>query len=131
VKRGRALPDQIVQALRGEIAGGRLRPGERLPTEKELCSTYGVSRPVVREAIASLKHDGLVITRQGSGAFVAEGGASNVFRLDVGKLEDEAELAHIIELLIALEVAMAEKAALRRTAAQLATLKKALAAIDR
>lgn len=131
VERGRALPDQIVQALRGEIARGRLRPGERLPTEKELAETYGVSRPVVREAIASLKHDGLVISRQGSGAFVAEGGASNVFRLDVGQLENEAELAHIIELLIAVEVAVAEKAALRRTAAQLAKLKKALAAIDR
>lgn len=131
VRRGRALPDQIVQALRREIASGRLGPGERLPTEKELCETYGVSRPVVREAVASLKHDGLVISRQGSGAFVAEGGASNVFRLDVGQLEDDSELAHIIELLIAIEVAMAEKAAQRRSAAQLATLKKALAAIDR
>jgi GntR family transcriptional regulator, transcriptional repressor for pyruvate dehydrogenase complex len=131
VERGRALPDQIVEALRADIASGTLRSGERLPTEKELCERYGVSRPVVREAIASLKHDGLVITRQGAGAFVAEGGASNVFRLDVGELEDEGELAHIIELLIAVEVAVAEKAARRRTAAQLANLKKALAAIDR
>jgi DNA-binding FadR family transcriptional regulator len=131
VERGRALPDQIVRALRGEIAGGRLRPGARLPTEKALAERYGVSRPVVREAIASLKQDGLVISRQGAGAFVAEGGARHVFRLDVGKLEDEVEVEHIIELLVAMEVAMAGKAAERRTAAQLARLEKALAAIDR
>lgn len=130
VERGRALPDQIVQALRDAIASGALGPGERLPTEKELCETYGVSRPVIREAIGRLKHDGLITSRQGSGAFVTEGGASNVFRLDVGHLEDGAELGHIVELLVAVEVAVAEKAALRRTAAQLAKLKRALQAID-
>lgn len=130
VQRGRALPDQIVQVLRAEIASGAFRPGQRLPTEKELCGTYSVSRPVVREAIGRLKHEGLIVSRQGSGAFVSEGGASNVFRLDVGRLEDAAELQHILELLVAVEVAVAEKAARRRTSAQLAKLKKALLAID-
>lgn len=131
VARGPGLPGQIAEALRAEIVAGRLRPGARLPTEKALSEQYGVSRPVVREAIASLKHDGVVTTRQGLGAFVAEGGASNVFRLDVGELEDAAELAHIIELLVAVETAVTEKAAERRTAGQLAALKKGLAAIER
>ncbi len=130
VERGKALPDQIVDALRAEIASGALGPGQRLPTEKELCEAYGVSRPVVREAIGRLKHDGLITSRQGSGAFVSEEGASNVFRLEVGHLEDGVELQHIIELLVAVEVAVAEKAALRRTPAQLARLKRALLAID-
>lgn len=129
--RSPGLPDQIAQALRAEIVAGGLPPGTRLPTEKALSERYGVSRPVVREAIASLKHDGVVITRQGLGAFVAEGGTSNVFRLDVGPLEDASELAHIIELLVAVETAVTEKAAERRTAGQLTALKKALAAIER
>jgi GntR family transcriptional regulator, transcriptional repressor for pyruvate dehydrogenase complex len=130
VKRGTALPDQIVESLRRQIASGGLGPGQRLPTEKELCETYGVSRPVVREAIGRLKHEGIITSRQGSGAFVTEAGASNVFRLDVGRLERGAELQHIVELLVAVEVAVAEKAALRRTSAQLAKIKRALQAID-
>ncbi len=130
VERGAALPDQIVQALRSEIASGALGPGERLPTEKELCEAYEVSRPIIREAIGRLKHEGLVTSRQGSGAFVARGGARKVFRLDVGHLERGTELQHIIELLVAVEVAVAEKAALRRTPTQLARLKRALHAID-
>ena len=131
VARNPGLPGQIAQALRAEIVTGRLPPGARLPTEKALSEQFGVSRPVVREAIASLKHDGVVTTRQGLGAFVTQGGTSNVFRLDVGPLEDAAELAHIIELLVAVETAVTEKAAERRTAGQLAALKKALAAIER
>ncbi len=130
MERGAALPDQIVQALRREIANGDLGPGERLPTEKALCERYGVSRPIVREAIGRLKHEGLITSRQGSGAFVTEAGASTVFRLDVGQLENRAELRHIIELLVAVEVAVAEKAAIRRTPAQLAKVKRALQDID-
>ena len=130
VNRGRALPDQIGEVLRAQIASGAFRPGQRLPTEKELCETYGVSRPIIREAIGRLKSEGLITSRQGLGAFVAEGGASNVFRLDIGHLEDSVELEHIIELLVAVEVAVAEKAAQRRTSAQLANLKRALQAID-
>ena len=129
IERGKSLPDQIERALRREIARGALRPGARLPTEKELSAAYGVSRPVIREAVGRLKHDGLIVSRQGSGAFVTEGGAGNAFRLEVGALDDP-ELEHIIELLIAVEVAVAEAAALRRTPAQLARIERALQAID-
>lgn len=63
-------PERIAAALRARIEGHDLGAGDRLPPEKELAAHFGVSRAAVREAIARLKVEGLVETRQGSGAFV-------------------------------------------------------------
>ncbi|MBV9702238.1 MAG: winged helix-turn-helix transcriptional regulator, partial [Methylobacteriaceae bacterium] len=62
---------ELAQRLADEIRSGRLSPGSQLPTEQELSSATGVSRTVVREAVAALRAEGLVVTRQGLGAFVA------------------------------------------------------------
>ena len=80
--RAPSLADVLAQRLEQDIAQGHYAPGEKLPSEQQLATTYGVSRPIVREAIGRLKHDGLVTSRQGSGAFVAESGGASVFRLD-------------------------------------------------
>src|SRR3954471_17552606 len=60
----------VTETLRREIVEGRLKPGDRLPTDAALGASAGVSRTVVREAVASLKAEGFVETRQGAGAFV-------------------------------------------------------------
>src|SRR5690242_3328561 len=60
----------VTDTLRREIVEGRLQPGDKLPTEAALGASAKVSRTVVREAVASLKAEGLVETRQGAGAFV-------------------------------------------------------------
>ena len=62
----------IAEALRSEIAGGARRPGDRLPTEAALSARFGVNRHTVRRALAALVEEGLVRTRRGAGAFVAE-----------------------------------------------------------
>ena len=124
------LPDQVVAALHRQILYGALGPGARLPTEKALSETYGVSRAVIREAVGMLKHDGLVTSRQGSGAFVAERGAASAFRIHVKDLDDAEELRNLLELLVSVDVAVAEKAAERRTARQLAAIRKALDAVE-
>jgi DNA-binding FadR family transcriptional regulator len=124
------LPDQVVSALHQQISTGALAPGTRLPTEKELSGMYGVSRAVIREAVGRLKHDGLVTSRQGSGAFVAEPGAASAFRIDVHDLDDADEMRNLIELLVSVEVAVAERAAVRRSAAQLTAIRQALDAIE-
>jgi len=49
--RAPSLADTLAQKLRQEIAAGRMRPGERLPTEQQISERFGVSRPTVREAI--------------------------------------------------------------------------------
>src|SRR5690349_23341126 len=71
VERRPHLAEHITRSLADEIAAGRLRPGDRLPTEQFLSENFGVSRNVVREAIASLRAQGMIESRQGVGAFVS------------------------------------------------------------
>jgi DNA-binding FadR family transcriptional regulator len=66
----RRLYEQIFQKLAGSIAEGKYEVGQRLPSERELAQTFGVSRPTVREAIIALELDGLVEVRLGSGVYV-------------------------------------------------------------
>jgi DNA-binding FadR family transcriptional regulator len=63
--------EQIAERLAADIRAGVLRPGERLPSERDLARTLEVSRASVREAIASLQVEGVVETRKGAGTFVA------------------------------------------------------------
>ena len=73
----RKLSDQIAEQLEGMIADGTLKPGERLPAERQLSERLGISRPSLREAIQKLASKGLLNTRQGGGTFVAEGLSSS------------------------------------------------------
>jgi GntR family transcriptional repressor for pyruvate dehydrogenase complex len=66
----RNLTSALVDDLRARIVDGRISPGERLPSESTLIAEHGVSRTVVREAVARLQAEGLVHTRRGSGSFV-------------------------------------------------------------
>ncbi|MEP6952681.1 MAG: FadR/GntR family transcriptional regulator [Solirubrobacteraceae bacterium] len=66
------LYERIASRLVAEIRSGALAPGERLPGERELARRLGVGRSSVREAIASLQVDGIVVTRPGSGTYVAD-----------------------------------------------------------
>ena len=61
---------QLVRILQEQIAVGRLRPGDRLPSESQLCEHHGVSRMTIRRAINILVEQGLVITKQGQGTFI-------------------------------------------------------------
>src|SRR5215471_19086075 len=76
------LTAELVEVLTREITAGKLAPGARLLTEQEMMATFGVSRTVVREAVAALRSEGLVLTRQGVGAFVATDGQKRPFRID-------------------------------------------------
>ncbi|MEU6643190.1 GntR family transcriptional regulator [Saccharomonospora sp. NPDC046836] len=67
----RPLHQQVAQSLRQEILGHDLPPGAALPSEAELCATFGVGRSVVRQAVAGLAGEGLVIRRQGRPTVVA------------------------------------------------------------
>jgi len=64
---------QIGQIIKSKIITGEYMPGEQIPTEKELCHTYGVSSITARQAILNLVNEGLLIRMQGKGTFVAEG----------------------------------------------------------
>ncbi len=66
------LYHQLCQVLRGRLAAGEWQPGEQIPTIRELCDTYAVSRITVVQAIGALSQEGLLTRRQGKGIFVAE-----------------------------------------------------------
>jgi len=65
------LSHGVVRQIELLILRGLLRPGERLPSERELAERMGVSRPSLREAIAELQERGLLATKAGAGVFVA------------------------------------------------------------
>jgi DNA-binding FadR family transcriptional regulator len=65
--------EQVADRIAADIRAGRLAPGERLPSERDLARRLKVGRASVREAIASLQMAGMIETRPGSGSFVAAG----------------------------------------------------------
>ncbi len=66
----RRRTEEVVERITSQITEGQLPAGARLPTEQAMMAAMGVSRTVVREAISALRARGLVVTRQGAGAFV-------------------------------------------------------------
>ena len=84
INRPQRLSDAVGSALEKRIRSGALTPGERLPTEAQLGAQFAVSRAVVREAVARLKAEGLVESRQGSGVFVATRPGAAAFRMNAG-----------------------------------------------
>ena len=82
VNRGPHLSTLVASSISREIAQGRLKPGDQLPTEQALATTFGVSRNVVREAIARLRSEGRIWSQQGRGAFVADASNATVLTID-------------------------------------------------
>jgi GntR family transcriptional repressor for pyruvate dehydrogenase complex len=110
--------EAVADALLQPILAGDWRPHDRLPSEHALAAQHEVSRAVVREAIARLKSDGYVETRQGKGAFVASAPGGNAFRLN-------AEGDDLLELRTLIEADCAALAAERHTVADLERLRAA------
>jgi GntR family transcriptional repressor for pyruvate dehydrogenase complex len=124
------LADEVAGWLSQEIQSGALAPGDKLPSEKQLCDQFSVSRSVVREALSQLKSEGIVLAQQGRGVFVNERGTRHAFRLQTASLDDAASLAHVIELLVTVEAAAARYAALRHTPEDLKRIKLALIGME-
>ena len=130
VSPSRSLTADVVDRLREQITSGALPPGARLPTEQQLVAGLGVSRTVVREAVAALRADGLVVTRQGVGAFVTATAERRPFRIDPDDLASIDTLLGVMALRTGVEVEAAGLAATRRTAGQLRAMGSALDAVD-
>jgi GntR family transcriptional repressor for pyruvate dehydrogenase complex len=126
----RNLTEEVTGRLKKEIGAGRLAPGTRLPTEQELMAAMGVSRTVVREAVAALRADGLITTRQGSGAYVAADVSRVPFRIDPEGLSSIDDVLEVMELRLAVEVEAAARAAERITPRRLVPVARTLRAID-
>lgn len=129
----RNLVGELVERIADEIRSGRLAPGARLPTEFELMAAAGVSRTVVREAVAALRAEGLVVTRQGLGAFVATEAHKAAFRIVASPRDEPGSISNVVsvlELRLAVEVEAAALAAERADRRQIAQIETALNDID-
>jgi len=124
------LSDRLAALLAGQIERGELNTGDRLPTEPQLAGTHGVSRTVVREAVHQLRSLGLVVSRQGSGVFVAPPALHQPLAFDPSVLESLASVVQIVEVRGAIEGEIAALAAKRATRADISTLRRSLADID-
>ncbi len=114
--------------LAQSIEDGSLRPGARLPGEIELARQLGISRPVVREAIAYLRADGLVESRHGRGLFVNR---QETLRLRLGEIDaSDKTIFEFLELRRGLEVEAAQLAALRHTNLDLRRMEAAITALN-
>src|SRR5262245_41882702 len=122
--------EEVVLQLREMIQRGELRPGDRLPPERDLAKLLGVSRPTLRAGLRSLAAVGVLQSRQGAGTFVVE--ADGPPSLDSSPLRLMAALrgfttAEMFEARQSLEMAMTGLAADRAAGDQMASMAEELA----
>lgn len=123
--------EKLIEDLKNRIGSGQLAPGDKLPTEVELVREFGVSRTVVREAIAALAGDGLVQARQGAGVFVLDrpkDGFAGLLTDLSGRL---SAVLNVLEVRMAVEIESAGLAAQRRSAAQEGEIREAFERFNR
>jgi GntR family transcriptional repressor for pyruvate dehydrogenase complex len=128
-----SLVDTVVARIREVIEQGRLRAGDRLPTEAELSEQLGVSRTVVREAVSQLESLGLLSVQRGRGMFVGSWSSLTgcVKMLRTALALSPRELVQFTEFRTAIECHAARRAAELATALDLAELKKLCDDMDR
>ena len=123
------LADQLVADLERRVLSGELPPGSRFPAEKAIVDSTGVSRTVVREAFARMAAKGLLVSRRGSGAYVAPTARYQAFQITQEELAEIDDVHRLFEMRTPLEAEMAELAAARRSKDDLAAMSDAIDAL--
>ena len=125
VDRDAILSEEIVKSILDEVKKGRLKPGDKLPSEKQMLEIYQVSRGPVREALRTLRIMNVIDIKQGKGAFITS--------LDPGLLVEHLEFVldldnstvfNLFEARRIMEPEIAYLAALRASDLQIETLKE-------
>lgn len=125
------LSATVAEALRARLVGGDIAPGEQLPTEARLTRTFGVSRTVIREALAALAADGLIEARQGAGVFAVKRPTSAFGSLAAEMGSRVSSALNVLEVRLAIEVESAALAAARRSPPQEAAIQEAFFEFER
>jgi len=126
------LGDQLCLRMTELIESGEFANGSRLPAEVELADRFGVSRPVIREALSRLREMGLIVSRKGSGSYVQRRGdlAARSPAASFGPVNSLAEVKKCYEFRMGLEGEAAYYAAQNRTAEMLIIMREALDRMD-
>jgi GntR family transcriptional regulator, transcriptional repressor for pyruvate dehydrogenase complex len=120
------LSEQIAMQLASELSAKRWLPGEKLPSEAELCKVFSVGRSTLREALKSLAFIGLIRMRAGGGSYVADQPSNYLSGTLLGKgvLTTEKDVSDLSEARIMLETEVADLFAQRATEDDLTALRE-------
>ena len=122
-----SLSDQIAERILQMIRENKLRPGEKLPSERDLAEIMGVGRPVLREALRGLSLMNIVEIRQGAGTYVTELETKKlVEHLDFVFSLDDSAMLDLFDARKIVESGIVELAARRITDAEIANLEDIL-----
>jgi GntR family transcriptional regulator, transcriptional repressor for pyruvate dehydrogenase complex len=127
------LYEQIVKQIEESILSGALRPGDQLPSERELAQRFAVSRTAVREAVKALREKGLVEAYSGRGTFITNGTSQAIRQsLDwIMKVGAQDGSTHLAEMRSILEPEIAALAAMRIDEQHLGAMRDAFRIMDR
>lgn len=118
--------EQVMQGLQNLIAENHYRPGDKMPTEKEVCELFHVGRSTVREAYRMLQIMGILESRQGSGSVISKGmNASQQGFAQAWFTEGGVSLSDLLETLAAFEPALVRLAVERASAEEIDSLENA------
>lgn len=121
------IHEEVVSQIYQMIRDGQFKTGDQLPAERELAETFKISRTSVREALRALESQGLIISRTGTGNFIADLPIESlVAPLARFLVEEKSALADIFELRKLIEPQIASLAAERATGREIARMKKLL-----
>ncbi len=131
ILRSKSLADQVAEFISGQITRGAFLAGDVLPSETVLAGEFGVSRTVIREALARLKYDGLLESQKRTGAVILDHSERRTFRLDEIDIENKDDLGRLYEFRGILEKDIAALAAERHSESQMSRLSDALLGMER
>ena len=123
-----SLSEEISRQIMRLVSSGELRPGQRLPSERELCTRFGVGRSSLREALRCLTIVGVLETRVGEGTFLALNGDKFIGTVLGWRVATEQKnIENLMNVRLALESETAANAATHRTQETIDNLEKILA----
>jgi DNA-binding FadR family transcriptional regulator len=127
----RKLFQEVLDRLIERIRSGEFRPGEQLPSERELMTSYGVGRPAVREALQALERSGIVSISHGERARVVMPTAGSLIEQIASSAQhllsvEPGSLEHLKDARLFLETGLASRAAARATPEAVAELRQRL-----
>jgi GntR family transcriptional repressor for pyruvate dehydrogenase complex len=131
VERKPKLSENVAHTLRTQIVAGDFAVGEKLPTETRMTEIFGVSRTVIREAVAVLQADGLVEARHGAGVFVLDHPTRKIGAMGAEIGNKISQAINVLEVRMGIEIESAGLAALRRNGAQEARIQEAFFEFER
>ena len=128
----RVTPSAIYRAILQAIRDGSLRPGHRLPNERELASRYGTTRATVRSALSMMDGQGLIRRRVGSGTYLADDADQIFAKLDITPIRSHDDVPSFLEILegrLLFEPAMLSLVVSRATTEDYEAMEDALARV--